>query len=266
MIRAVRIALIAISRNGLRAALTVLGILIGVAAVVVTTALGSGARDNVASQIQSIGSNLVIIFPENARVSGARGLSGSGPRLTEDDGRAIAREAVSISHVAPANRARAQVVRVDKNVSTSVVGSTLAFFPVRNWAVARGSAWTEGDETLKSKVCVLGTTVQKNLFGTEDPVGQTVRIGRYPYRILGVLESKGEAPFGGDQDDVVVMPIGSMRARVQRTSPGFAGVLMMSATSAETTDRAVAQADRSGGRAGRLDPAPAASRWPRRRG
>src|SRR5262249_9251137 len=161
-----------------------------------------GARENVAGQIESIGSNVVIVFPERAQASGARGLSGAGPRLSEDDGRAIAREAVSIAHVAPANRARAQIVRGDKNTSTSVVGSTTEFFIVRNWPVAKGVPWTESDETLKAKVCVIGTTVKKNLFGSEDPIGQTVRIGRYPYRVIGILESKGEAPFGGDQDDV----------------------------------------------------------------
>ncbi len=243
MIRAILIALRAITRNPLRAGLTVLGILIGVAAVVIVTALGSGARDSVAGQIQSIGSNVVIVFPERAQVSGARGAAGSGGRLTEEDGKAILREAVSVAAVTAALRARAQVVNADKNVSTSVVGANLAFFTVRNWQVTSGSPWTESDETLKSKVCLIGTTVKKKLFGDQDPVGRNVRIGRYPYRVIGVLETKGEAPFGGDQDDMVLMPISSMRARIFRTPPGFAGVLMMSATSAETTDRAVAQVD-----------------------
>jgi putative ABC transport system permease protein len=239
----IRIALRAIARNALRAILTILGILIGVAAVVTTTALGSGARDSVAGQIQSIGSNFIIVFPQNSNASGARGATGSGARLTDDDGRAIAREAVSIKEVAPALRARGQIVFGDKNWSTSIVGSTLGFFDIRNWPVARGEKWTEHDEATKAKVCVIGSTVRTNLFGPEDPVGQTIRIGRYPYRVVGLLETKGEAPFGGDQDDMVLMPISSMRARVMRTSPGFAGVLMMSATSAETNERAAQQAD-----------------------
>jgi putative ABC transport system permease protein len=243
VIRAIRIALRAVTRNVLRTSLTVLGILIGVAAVVIVTALGAGARDNVAAKIQGIGSNFIIIFPERAQVSGARGASGSGPRLTDDDGRAIAREAVSVAAVAPALRASAQVVYGDRNWSTSVVGSTLGFFPIRNWKVVHGAPWTESDEVLKAKVCILGSSVKDRLFGGEDPIGRTLRIGRYPYRVLGVLESKGEAPLGGDQDDMVLMPIGSMRARVVKTPPNFAGVLIMSATSAETTDRAVAQTD-----------------------
>jgi putative ABC transport system permease protein len=143
--------------------------------------------------------------------------------------------------VAPALRAVAQVVRGDQNWSTSCIGTTLAYFDVRSWAMARGSTWQRHDEIIKSKVVVLGQTAAKNLFGAEDPVGQTIRIGRYPYRVLGVLAAKGEAPFGGDQDDVVIMPSTSFRARIMRTPPGFAGVLMVSARSADATDRAVRQ-------------------------
>jgi putative ABC transport system permease protein len=103
--------------------------------------------------------------------------------------------------------------------------------------------WTEHDEAVKSKVCVLGTTAARNLFGSEDPVGRSIRIGRYPFHVVGVLESKGETPFGEDQDDQIAMPIGSMRARILRTPPGFVGVLFVSATSPETTERAVDQID-----------------------
>ncbi|MCL2723133.1 MAG: ABC transporter permease [Polyangiaceae bacterium] len=239
----VGLALRSIVRSVLRASLTILGILIGVAAVVTVTALGAGARDQVADQIQNIGSNVIMIAPQSAAASGAKGALGSGIRLTEDDGKAIAREAVSVSAVAPALRASAQIIAGEKNWSAQVIGSTRSFFPVRNWNVARGSAWDDHDEATKAKVCVLGTTVADKLFGAEDPIGRQIRIGRYVFRVLGVLESKGEAPFGGDQDNMVLMPIGSMRARVLRTAPGFAGVLLVSATSAETTDRAVRQID-----------------------
>ncbi len=240
---AIRLALRAISRNVLRASLTVLGILIGVAAVVTVTALGSGARDSVTSQIQSIGSNFIIIWPEKAQVSGARGANGNGARLTDDDAAALKRDDVSVAAISGSLQARAQIVFSDRNWSTAVVGVTLPYFQVRNWRLDRGQLWTERDELLKAKVCLIGVTLEKQLFGSEDPIGKTVRIGRYPYTILGVLEGKGEAPFGGDQDDVLLMPISSMRARVFHTSPGFVGVLMISATSADTTDRAVKQAD-----------------------
>src|SRR5512135_1099929 len=155
----VRLAFHAIARSTLRAGLTILGILIGVAAVVTVTALGAGARDRVADQIQGMGSNMIIIAPQSAVASGARGALGSGARLTEEDGKAIAREAVSIANIAPALRARAQVASGQTNWSTQVIGSTRAFFEVRNWKVERGAEWDEHAEATKTKVCVVGTTV-----------------------------------------------------------------------------------------------------------
>jgi putative ABC transport system permease protein len=229
----------AIVRNGLRAGLTVLGILIGVMSVVVMTGLGQGARSAVSKQIESVGSNFIVVMPENANVSGAKKLGGA--RLTEDDGKAIRDEAVSIVAVAPALRARGQVIAQEKNRSSSIVGTNLDYFLVRNWAVAKGNAWTRSDENTKARVCVLGKTLADNLFGETDPVGRRVRIGRHTYLVTGILAKKGEAPFGGDQDDVVIMPIGSMRSRITRVPAGTAGVLMMSARSAETTDNAVRQ-------------------------
>ncbi len=240
---AVVIAFRAIVRNRLRAILTVLGILIGVAAVVTVTALGAGARDSVGGRIESIGSNFVIVFPQSAAASGAKGAQGSGVHLTSADAYAIAHEALSVAAVSTALRASGQVVYGDNNRSTSIAGVDLPYFTIRNWHLTRGAFWTEHDELLKTKTCVLGSTVQKKLFGDIDPVGRTVRIGRYPFLVTGVLETKGEAPFGGDQDDIVLMPITSYRARIQKVPPGFAGVLMISATSAETTERAVKQID-----------------------
>ena len=237
----VRLALRAIARSTLRAGLTILGILIGVSAVVIVTALGAGARDAVGAQIQALGSNVILVIPQHSSASGAKGKMGSGARLTEDDGRAIVRDAVSVAAAAPALRTRAQVVSGEKNWSAEVFGSNRSFFTVRNWHVARGAEWDEHDEAMKSKVCVLGTTVATKLFGSDDPIGRQIRIGRHAFRVIGVLESKGEAPFGGDQDNMVLMPIGSMRGRVMRTAPGFAGVLLVSSTSAETTDRAISQ-------------------------
>jgi putative ABC transport system permease protein len=243
LIDGIRLAGRAVIRNPMRASLTVLGILIGVAAVVTVTALGSGAREHVSQQIQAIGSNFIIIFPEAVQASGARGAQGSGMRLTEDDGRAIMRETSSIVAIAPAVRSAVQIVYGDQNRNTQAIGTTLSYLVVRNWPVVHGSAWDAHDEATKSKVVVIGTTVAKALFGNEDPVGRTVRIGRYPFRVLGVLASKGEAPFGLDQDDLILMPSTSFRARVLHTPPGFAGALVASATSTDTTDRAVKQID-----------------------
>ena len=233
----------AIARNPLRSSLTVLGILIGVAAVVTVTALGSGARSSVSSQIESMGSNVIMVAPQQSQATGARSALGAGARLTEDDAKAIARESLSVTAVAPMLRARGQVVVGDKNWSTQLIGSTLSFFTVRNWKVTRGSPWTERDEAAKAKVCVLGVSVAKNLFGDEDPVGRTIRSGRYTYRVLGVLEKKGEAPFGGDQDDMVLFPLSTTRTRIVKTGPGYVASMLVSATSTDTTDRAVKQID-----------------------
>jgi len=236
---AIRLALSAIVRNKLRAALTVLGILIGVTAVVLVTALAGGASESVGSTIDNFGSNLLFINPESVAQSGARGkVTG---RLTEADARAVARDAVSVERVAPWLSGMGQVVYGDRNAATLLAGTTTAYFPVRRFTIAKGEAWTESDELLKTKVCVVGQTVAEKLFGTEDPIGRTIRIGRAPYRVIGALAPKGTSPFGEDQDDRILMPIGSFRARVMPTAPGRVDMFMASATSDQTTTRAQEQ-------------------------
>ncbi|MGH7294188.1 MAG: ABC transporter permease, partial [Polyangiaceae bacterium] len=173
------------------------------------------------------------------QASGAR--SKSVGRLTEADGRAIAREAVSIAGVAPWLSTSGQVVFGDKNWQTELIGTTLAYYPIRRWVIGRGANWTESDETLKTKVCVIGQTVALNLFGTVDPVGQTIRIGRSPYTVVGVLGPRGTSLFGDDQDDRVMMPVGSFRARVMHTAPGRVDQLIIGATSDRTVSRGMEQ-------------------------
>lgn len=236
---AIRLALSAIVRNKLRAALTVLGILIGVTAVVMVTALAGGASQSVGASIDNFGTNMLFIHPQSVQSSGAR--SKTQGRLTENDAKAIAREAVSIARIAPWLSTNGQVVYGDKNVSTNLIGTTNVYYDVRRYKIGKGEQWTESDELVKTKVCVIGQTVAEKLFGNQDPVGRTVRVGRYPFRIVGVLEPKGSSPFGDDQDDRLMMPIGSFRGRVMRTSPGRVDQLMASAASEEVTDRAAAQ-------------------------
>jgi putative ABC transport system permease protein len=235
---AIRIAFRAIQRNVLRASLTVFGILIGVAAVVIVTALGAGARDSIGHQLDSIGTNLIFVWPDRAVASGAR--SKGGGRMTEDDGRAILRESVSVANFHPQLGTRSLVVYGDSNTTTGVVGSTTSFFALHNWPFARGNSWDEHDEATKAKVCVIGETVREHLFGTTDPIGRVIRIGNFPYTIVGLLAPKGEI-FGNDQDDTIVMPIGGVRSRFMRTSPGQVNALTFASTSADTTDRAVDQ-------------------------
>jgi putative ABC transport system permease protein len=239
LVGAVRLALSALARNKLRAALTVLGVLIGVTAVVMVTALAGGASASVGDKIDSFASNALFINPDNVQQSGVR--SKATGRLTEGDAKAIARDAVSVTHVAPWLSAMGQVVAGDRNVSTTLIGTTTSYFPIRRYKIARGELWTETDENVKPKVCVVGQTVAEKLFGNLDPVGRTIRIGRYPFRIIGTLEAKGNSPFGDDEDDRIMMPIGSFRGRVMRTSPGRVDMLLASATSEETTSRAQAQ-------------------------
>jgi putative ABC transport system permease protein len=238
---AIRLALGAIVRNKLRAALTVLGILIGVTAVVMVTALAGGASASVGNQIDSFASNALFIYPEAVQQSGVR--SKTSGRLTEADAKAIAREAVSVSSTASWLVTFGQVVYGDRNVSTQVIGTTTTYFPIRRFFIQRGELWNETDENVKTKVCVIGQTVAEKLFGNQDPVGRTIRIGRYPFRVIGTLQPKGNSPFGEDQDDRILMPIGSWRGRVMKTSPGRVDLILASATSAETTSRAQAQVE-----------------------
>ncbi len=237
---AIRLAFGAIVRNKLRAALTVLGILIGVAAVMAVMALASGATVLIGGTLDGFAANLISVSPRTTQQSGAR--SKSTGRLTEADGRAIAREAVSVSGVGFFLQTAGQVVYGDKNVATTLIGTNLSYFPIRKFEVEKGTLWEENDEILKTKVCVLGNTVSEKLFGTGvDPVGETIRIGSFPFRVVGLLKARGAATVGADQDDRILMPTGSFRGRVMHTSPGRLDSLLVGATSAETTDRAKAQ-------------------------
>ncbi len=238
---AVALALAAIARAKVRALLTVLGILIGVAAVVIVTALGTGVQERITNQIKSLGSNAIYVFPQSNRSSGARGARGGGGRLSEADGKAILRESTSVSAAVPYSQAQSQVVLGDRNISTTVAGSSAGYLGVRGFNIAAGANFTEADERLKSKVCLLGNTAKENLFGRQDAVGQVIRIGRYPFRVVGVLATKGQTPSGDDQDDRVVMPIGTFRSRVLPNAPGRVQSIILSASDARTVGRATAQ-------------------------
>ena len=256
MMAALRLAFRAVARSKLRASLTVLGILIGVAAVVLVTALGTGARERIAQQIEDMGSNTLYIFPQPTQTSGAKS-KGLG-RLTEADGRAILRDAPSVVGLAPFSSTQAQVVFGDRNTATTLMGSNLSYFPVRKFAVARGSAWTEADERSKAKVVILGVRVVEHLFGNQDPIGAVVRIGRHPYRVIGVLAPKGPSPFGEDQDDRILLPGSTFRARIRPAGVDRVDMLIASASSAETVERAQRQIEQIlRQRHGIVDPEPA---------
>ncbi len=238
---AIAIAFRSVLRNKLRAGLTIVGITIGIAAVVTMTALADGARSKIGGQISSLGSNALIVFPQSSRSSGAKTTTGS--KLSEGDCQALERESTSIKAAVPFLRSSAQAVYEGKNVKVEVIGSRSTYLDVRNWNVTRGEGWTPSSENVSEKVVLIGANTAKELFGTLNPVDRTLRIGKYPYRVIGVLEEKGPSPFGQSQDDVVVMPITTMRSHVRFARPGDTDAIFMSATTAETTDRAKKQAE-----------------------
>jgi putative ABC transport system permease protein len=241
LLGALRLSLRALARNKLRAGLTVLGILIGVAAVVAMTALGEGAKAKVTAQMQSLGANMVVVFPGTSQTGGARGASGTAATLSEDDALAIARECPSVSAVAAASGAATQVVYEDQNHSTRVNGTTLDYFRVRAWSLERGRLWSEADERSGGRVCVLGQTVKDRVFGVVDPIDKVLRLGKMPCRVIGVLVAKGQSSFGSDQDDVVLVPMLTFTGRIASKPRRAVDVILASATDATTTRRAESQ-------------------------
>ena len=236
------IALRMVRRNKLRAGLTIIGITIGIAAVVTMIALGKGARTSVSASVSSLGSNMLIIFPHSGRSSGAKN-NASGSRLSELDCEALVRESTSIRLAAPFMRAGAQAIYEGQNTKTSVIGSRLSYFEVRNLKVVKGDKWTTASESVGEKVVLLGKTTAHDLFGTLDPIGRSIRVGKYLYQVIGLLEEKGNSPFGEDQDQIVLMPITTLRTHVLPAARlhDVQGI-MVSATSEETTGRALKQA------------------------
>jgi putative ABC transport system permease protein len=210
----IRIALRALRVNKLRSILTMLGIIIGVAAVITMIAVGAGAQAKVEDQIKSLGSNLIILLPGSVTSGGARMGAGSRSSLTEDDAYAIQREIADVQAAAPALRGIGQVVTGNNNWSTVFFGITPEYFEARNWVVASGKGFEPTDIAGSGKVVLLGETVARNLFGDSDPIGQVVRVLKVPMQVIGTLERKGQSLMGQDQDDVILMPISTARNRV----------------------------------------------------
>jgi putative ABC transport system permease protein len=208
-----RVAMRALAVNKLRSALTMLGIIIGVGAVIVMIAVGGGAQARVEEQIRSLGSNLLLILSGTTTSGGVRMGFGSNLTISEDDAAAITRE-LPEALAAPALRGTAQLVWGNQNWSTVIFGVTPDYFEVRQWSFAGGGPFDATDIAGATKVCLIGQTVAKQLFGGVDPVGQQIRIRRVPFTVIGVLEAKGQSMMGTDQDDLVLMPISTARKRV----------------------------------------------------
>ena len=212
-----RLALRALAVNKLRSALTMLGIIIGVAAVIVMIAVGAGAQARVEEQIRSLGANLLLILSGARTQGGVRLGVGSNYTLSEDDAVAVNRE-IHEALAAPALRGGAQVIWGNSNWATQIYGTTPEYLEVRQWALEAGRMFAPAEMSAAGKVCVLGQTVVRQLFGSTDPLGQVIRIKRVPFTVVGVLETKGQSLMGTDQDDVILVPIATARSRVLGTA------------------------------------------------
>jgi putative ABC transport system permease protein len=225
-----------IRRNTMRSILTTLGIVIGVGSVIAMVTLGRGATAKITADIANMGTNLLIVSPGAER----RGpTSGAAQPLKLDDAKAIEREVAAVSKVAPSSGRSALLVYGNKNYNTGVTGTTNEYFTVRGFAIQLGQAFSEAQMAGGTPVCILGATVRRELFGQQDPIGATVRVGTVPCIVVGVLASKGQSTFGQDQDDFVVMPIGAFHRRIAGNTD--VGVIFVSAVSDKATTKAKQQ-------------------------
>ncbi|TWH47357.1 putative ABC transport system permease protein [Sporomusa sp. KB1] len=231
----VKIALDALVSNKLRSILTMLGIIIGVGAVIAMVSIGMGVRDKVSSSIASLGSNLIIVTPGAASSSGVRQAAGTNITLTLKDAEAMAREVNGIGAVAPSVSKQYQMVAGNMNWTTSVQGTTPEYLEVRNLSVQAGSFITDEDVESRNRVAVIGTTVASNLFTNINPIGQSIRINNAPFTIIGVLESKGQSAGGQDQDDTVIIPLTTAQERMMGIT--YVQTISVQAADSEVVDQ-----------------------------
>ena len=215
-----RVAINALRLNKMRSTLTMLGIIIGVAAVITMIAVGGGAQARIQNQIKSLGSNLMIVLPGSTTASGVRLGSGANLNLTEDDAMAIAKEVSEVQVAAPSNRGGAQMIASNNNWASQIYGVTPDYFEAREWPLATGRMFEQAELAGSAKVLIIGRTVATQLFGDADPLDQTVRIKNVPFTVIGVLSKKGQSMLGQDQDDVAMIPIATHRNRVFGNTQG----------------------------------------------
>jgi putative ABC transport system permease protein len=207
-------ALDALRLHKLRSALTMLGIIIGVAAVIAMVAVGGGAREQVVAQIRSLGSNLLIVMPGNVTLGGVRLGSGAAATLTDDDSAAIAKEVPAVQVTAPYVRGNVQLIASGMNWASVLFGVDLGWFEAREWDVDSGRVFETEEISRGAQVALIGQTVARTLYGGLDPVGQELRIRNVPFQVVGVMGKKGQSTWGQDQDDVVLVPLNTARQRV----------------------------------------------------
>jgi putative ABC transport system permease protein len=237
-----RTALTALRRNVSRSLLTMLGIIIGVGAVITSMAIGSGAQAAVLKQIESLGANLVVIIPGSITSGGVRLGSGSRTTLTLSDVANIAKDIPNLAGVAPYSQISAQVVAGSANWYTSIGGTTPSWLKVENWNVAQGRFFTDEEVARVAKIAVLGSTVAANLFPAGGAIGSTIVIKSVPFTVVGILASKGQTGFGRDQDDQVVVPITTLQQRL--TGQTWVNAILLSASTPEAVPEVIASTER----------------------
>ncbi len=214
LLSVLQIALRALSRNKMRSVLTMLGIIIGVGAVIAMVGVGEGAQQAIQDRIQGMGSNLLFVSSGTVNRNGQRMGWGFTKTLVEGDVQAILRECPAVAAAAPGAQGSQQVVYEDQNWYTSVQGTTPPYFSIRNWILASGASFTTDDVQRAATVAVLGNTVVENLFGASDPIGKTIRIGNLPFQVVGVLAPRGQSGMGHDQDDMITIPITTYQKKI----------------------------------------------------
>ncbi len=202
----IKVAFKSIVKNKMRTLLTMLGIIIGVAAVIVMVAIGKGAEKRIQDQIASMGTNLIMIFPGSMQQRGVHMGPDQGVRLTLADADKVKKNSTLLDAVSPVVRTGVQVIGGSGNWSTAVWGGSEAYLEIRDWKMSSGEFFTAADVRAQNKVCIIGQTIVKNLFANEDPIGQQLRLRNVPFKVIGVLKERGQSAFGQDQDDVIIAP------------------------------------------------------------
>jgi putative ABC transport system permease protein len=219
----------ALARNKMRSFLTMLGIIIGVGAVIAMLAIGQGAQYSVQQQINALGTNVLIVVPGNQQAGGISIGAGSATTLTEDDAEAIRNECPAVAFMSPGTRGGGQVIAGNLNWMTGVEGAGAEYLEIRQWRIAYGTFFGEGDVKAATKVCILGKTVADALFPDSSPIDQLIRIRNVPFKVIGVLEKKGQNALGQDQDDIIVAPYTTVKRRL--TWYPYLRQILVSATS-----------------------------------
>ncbi len=229
LLNIMKVSMRSLSRNKLRSFLTMLGIIIGVGAVIAMMAVGEGAQFSIKQQIASLGTNVLLIFPGSTNQGGVRAGMGSVTSMTADDLTAIQTQCPSVGMASPVITSGGQLVYGEQNWGTRVTGSNPDYFSIRSWPLSMGQPFSDADVRSATKVCVLGQTVVDNLFKGSDPVGAVIRIKKMPFKVVGVLSPKGQSAQGQDQDDIVIAPYTTVQKKMMGVT--YLGIIMVSAVS-----------------------------------